>query len=156
PRSRVEARGARLPSELTHRTRLRRARRVITCFFDSGSPDQSLAKQTMSRCSNRGSKSRKPVRSVRPCSGATILRHLLDGLGGGARGEAALPQLEDDERPQLGGAVVAGLVALEKHAHEAEVEALARQRAPVGEDIVGELAQLAAQPGGGGRAEAHL
>src|SRR6185369_13542474 len=83
-RSRVDARGERLPSELIHNTRLRLARRRITCFFDNGSPDQSLAKQTMSRPSRRG----------------------MDGLlhtgrAAADRGELLVPQLEHQQRPQL-------------------------------------------------------
>src|SRR5947208_14840662 len=101
-RSRVVARGARLPSELTHRTRLRRARRRMTCFFESGSPDQSLAKQTMSRPSRCG-----------------MERLPEDGPGR----ELRVPELEDQQRPQLVGEVGAALVAVEERAHLVELEA---------------------------------
>src|SRR3981081_345570 len=45
----ADAVGRRLPIEFTQRMRLSRARIFIACIFDSGSPSQSLEKQTMSR-----------------------------------------------------------------------------------------------------------
>ncbi len=47
-RSRALAVGRRLPMLFTHSTRFSRARIFIACIFDSGSPSQSLEKQTMS------------------------------------------------------------------------------------------------------------
>src|SRR3954471_13999599 len=103
-RSRAVARGERLPSELIQSTRLRRARRRMTCFFDSGSPDQSLAKQTMSRPSR---------------CGMAGLR-----LGHAALRELLIPELEHQERPELGREIGSRAVALDQRSHVAQIEAI--------------------------------
>src|SRR5205823_3286362 len=48
-RSFAEAVGLRLPMLFTHSTRFSRARIFMACILESGSPSQSLEKQTMSR-----------------------------------------------------------------------------------------------------------
>src|SRR5437016_5792128 len=111
-KSRMLARGARLPSVFTHSTRLRTASRRITCFIDSGSQDQELAKQTMSRRSSRMA--------------------LLDRWQGARRTACAdqltMPELERQQRPQLLGTVLAAAVSRDQRSDRREIEAFTRER----------------------------
>ena len=85
-------------------------------------------------------------------------RHATSRIGSGiGRAEKfVVPQLEHDERPQLGRQIGAGLMARQERADDAEVEAVARERARIGERVVGEIVEAAAQPRRRRRAEAHL
>src|SRR5438874_937463 len=70
--------------------------------------------------------------------------------------ERPLPELEAEQRPELGAVVRPGLVLLEEPVDRGRLEVGPCPGGVVGEGVVGEVPQLVAQPGGDRDPEAHL
>src|SRR5260370_41272047 len=70
--------------------------------------------------------------------------------------EGPLPELEAEQRPELGAVVRAGLVLLEEPVDRGRLEVGAGSGGDVGEGVVGEGPQLGAPPGCDRDPEAHL